>query len=311
MNILISGGTGMVGTALTDTLVKAGHRVTILTRNPASAQKNKGWGDQVDYAAWDIKKQTIEETAVAKADAIVHLAGAGVVAEPWTEAYKKEILDSRVNSSKLLMDAIARNKGSVKTFVSASAIGWYGADGTDGRAPFTEDAPYAPGFLGDTCHLWEESVKPVTQMGVRLVICRIGIVLSMEGGALPEFNKPLQFRVAGVLGHGRQVVSWVHIQDLCNVFRFAIENEALHGIYNAVAPNPVTNRELTLALAQLRFGKAFIAMPVPAFVLKMMMGERSVEVLKSTTVSAEKIRAAGFEFTWPEIKMALSQLISD
>lgn len=299
----------MVGTALTDTLLKAGYTVTILTRNPATAKKEKGWGDQVTFAGWDVRGGKIDDAAVAAADGIVHLAGAGVVAEPWTDAYKKEILDSRINSSKLLLDAIARCKGLVKTFVSASAIGWYGADGEYDKSPFTENEPYAPGFLGDTCHLWEESVKPVTDMGVRLVICRIGIVLSNEGGALPEFNKPLDLRVAGVLGHGRQVVSWVHVQDLCNIFQFALENKALSGIYNAVAPNPVSNKELTLALARQRFGKAFITLPVPAFVLKIMMGERSVEVLKSTTVSAEKIRGAGFEFTYPEIKMALSQLI--
>lgn len=300
----------MVGTALTNMLVKAGHRITILTRNPATAKMKKGWEDQVSFAGWDVKGGKIDDGAVAAADGIVHLAGAGVVAEPWTDAYKKEILDSRINSSRLLLDSLARCKGSVKTFVSASAIGWYGADGEDGKPPFTENAPFAPGFLGDTCHLWEESVKPITDMGLRLVICRIGIVLSTEGGALPEFNKPLNFRVAGVLGHGRQVVSWIHVQDLCEIFQFALENETMSGIYNAVAPNPVTNKELTLALAGTRYGRAFITLPVPPFVLHIMMGERSEEVLKSTTVSAEKIRGKGFKFTYPEINMALSQLIS-
>lgn len=309
--VLITGGTGMVGSALSRHLADAGYRIIILTRNPARAKAPAGYDNRISFAAWDIKANNMDAEAVASADAIVHLAGAGVVDKPWTKAYRKEILDSRVESSKLLIRAIEQHGEKVKTVVSASAIGWYGEDKPGEPAAFSEEASPSPGFLGDTCYHWEESIKPVTGLGKRLVICRIGIVLSNEGGALPEFKKPLQFRVAGVLGNGRQMVSWVHIDDLCRIFRFAIENEALHGVFNAVAPFPVSNRQLTLTLAEKMYGKAFIGLPVPAFILKIMMGERSVEVLKSTTVSSGKISGAGFRFNYPDIEKALSDLTAN
>lgn len=309
--VLISGGTGMVGTALSLHLEAKGYDVIILTRNPERATATGKLGKKVSYAGWDIEKQTIDATAVAKADALIHLAGAGVVDKPWTDTYKKEILDSRVNSSRLLVAAIKAHGVKLQTVVSASAIGWYGADSALHREPFTEEAPSAPGFLGDTCKAWEESIAPVTQSGKRLVYCRIGIVLSKEGGALPEFKKPLQFRVAGVLGSGEQIVSWIHIEDLCRMFTYAIETPSISGVYNAVAPNPVSNRDLTVTLGKCMYGNAFVAMPVPSFVLKIMMGERSVEVLKSTSVSAKKILETGFEFYYPSIEKALAQLVKD
>ncbi len=306
--VLISGGTGMVGRALTLHLVAAGYRVIILTRNPQNAKAPAGFEQLVSFAGWDVKAQTIDEAAVAKADAVIHLAGAGVVEKPWTKAYQKEILDSRVNSSRLLVNAINKVGSRVQTVISASAIGWYGEDQPGQSAGFQEDAAAAPGFLGETCYQWEKSIQPVAESGRRLVICRIGIVLSNDGGALPEFKKPLQFRVAGVLGSGKQVVSWIHIEDLCRLFRFAVENENIRGIYNAVAPQPVTNRQLTITLAACLYGKAFITLPVPAFVLRLMLGERSVEVLKSATVSSAKLSGAGFQFDYPAIEKALAQL---
>lgn len=306
--VLITGGTGMVGAALGRQLAAAGYRVVILTRNPSKAVAPHGFEHLIQFAAWDVNAGTIDSEAVASADAIVHLAGAGVVAKPWTKAYKEEILSSRVNSSKLLIQAIEKHGSKLKTVISASAIGWYGEDKPGAEVPFEENAPPVPGFLGETCFLWEESIKPVTRLDKRLVICRIGIVLSNEGGALPEFKRPLRFRVAGVLGNGKQIVSWVHIDDLCRIFRFAIENEGISGVYNAVSPQPVSNRHLTLALAKCIYGSAFVTVPVPAFVLRLMMGERSVEVLKSTTVSAQKILGEGFGFNYPEIEGALKNL---
>jgi uncharacterized protein (TIGR01777 family) len=305
--VLISGGTGMVGTALTKHLVAAGYHVTILTRNPQKAKAPAGLKDKVRFAAWDVDAQTIDLTAVAEADALVHLAGAGVVAKPWTDAYKREIRDSRVLSSQLLINAIKKAGDKLTTVVSASAIGWYGSD-EDGRPPFTEDAPAAPGFLGDTCREWEASIQPVTELDKRLSILRFGIVLSNESGALPEFKKTLGLRVASVLGNGEQMISWIHIDDLCRMIQYAIENQQMQGIYNAVAPQPVTNRSFNNTLATCIYGNAFIALPVPAFILKIMMGDRSVEVLKSTTVSAAKIQQAGFTFQYPNVEKALAQL---
>jgi uncharacterized protein (TIGR01777 family) len=307
--VMISGGTGMVGTALADHLVQAGYSIIILTRNPAAAEKKYGQRNNIRFAAWDIDKQTIDTDAVASANALVHLAGAGVVDKPWTNEYKKVIRESRVNSSRLLVKAIAEHGSKLSTVVSASAIGWYGADKPDHPLPFAEDMPYAPGFLGDTCRDWEDSIKPMETLGKRLVISRIGIVLSNSGGALPEFKKPLAFRVAGVLGSGKQMVSWVHIKDLCGIFQYALEQENMCGIYNATAPNPVSNKELTIALAKTLYGNSFVTLPVPEFVLKIMMGERSIEVLKSTTTSSEKLVQSGFDFRFKTIGEAVSDLV--
>jgi uncharacterized protein (TIGR01777 family) len=306
--ILISGGTGMVGTALTNHLIAKGYRVIILTRNPRGVVMKADWSGKVSYAAWDVKEQTIDAIALAKADALIHLAGAGVVDKPWTDSYKKEILDSRVQSSKLLVNAIQKHGAKMQTVLCASAIGWYGADSTGKNIPFTEEAPAAKDFLGETCKAWEESMHPVIQLGKRLVHCRIGIVLSNTGGALPEFKKSLRFRIAGILGSGKQMISWIHIEDLCRLFCYALETPALQGAYNGVAPLPVDNYKLNIALANSMYGNSFISLPVPEFVLKIMMGERSIEVLKSTTVSAQKILHAGFEFNYPNIETAMAEL---
>lgn len=305
--VLITGGTGLVGNALTRALVKKGYKVIILTRN-AGGKKQQ---EQVQYAAWNVNKQQIDKYALQEADHIIHLAGAGVVDKKWTAAYKKEIQDSRTESSRLIFDALKNNKNKVKAVISASAIGWYGASPlppTPGWGGFEENVDADRSFLGQTCKLWEESIEPVTTLGKRLVKFRIGIVLSNDGGALMEFKKPLRLGVAAILGNGKQMVSWVHIDDLCKLFIAGIENENLSGSYNAVAPNPVSNKALTLTLAKALKGKFYIPMQVPAFILKLMMGKRSIEVLKSTAVSSKKIQEAGFEFGFKTIEAALQNL---
>jgi len=300
-NVLITGGTGLVGKALTQHLLDKGYSVTILSRKkPANITAN------VQYALWDVPSKKIDREAIEKADFIVHLAGAGVVDKKWTDEYKKEIIESRTHSSALLVSALTQYPNHVKAVISASAIGWYGAD-KDSK-PFIETDLPDISFLGETCKLWEQSIEPVEQLGKRLVKLRTGIVLSNEGGALAEFKKPVQFGIAGVLGDGKQVVSWIHIDDLCCMYIAAIENTELSGSYNAVAPKPVTNETLTLTLAKQMKGRFFIPIPVPSFVLKIMMGSRSLEVLKSTTVSSKKIENAGFNFLYPEIKEALKEL---
>ncbi len=303
--VLITGGTGLVGKHLTNHLSAIGYGIVILTRKiPAIKSPVPG----IEYALWDVEKQTIDITALQKADYIVHLAGAGVFDKKWTIAYKSEIVKSRTESSALLIHALQNNSHSIKAVVSASAIGWYGEDPSPGKIGFIESDKAATGFLGDTCLQWEQRIEPVEKLGIRLVKIRIGIVLSNEGGALPEFKKPLQFGVAGILGSGKQVVSWIHIDDLCGIFTAAIENDQMTGSYNAVAPGPVTNQVLTLELAHQLKGKFFIPMHVPEIVLKTMLGERSIEVLKSTTVNGEKIKLTGFTFLYPSIAAALHQL---
>lgn len=301
--ILITGGTGLVGKTLTQLLVKKGYRVIILTRDPSSRQNKP----QVSYAAWDIKKQSIDADAFIAADAIIHLAGAGVVEKKWTKAYQQEILESRTLSSKLLVDSLHNHVHKVKTIVSASAIGWYGADKVPGHF-FTENETADHGFLGQTCLQWEQSIERATAFGVRVCKLRTGIILSNDGGALNEFKKPLRFGVAAILSAGKQVVSWIHIEDLCRMYIYALENNNLSGSYNAVAPMPVTNKELTLSLARNFRGKSYILMHVPGIILKLMMGKSSIEVLKSTTVSCEKIKQTGFTFLYPSIDAAMEQL---
>ncbi len=260
--ILITGGTGLVGKNLTGYLVNKGHHVIILTRSLKEKQNTPG----VEYALWDVKKHTIDLPAIQKADHIMHLAGAGVVDKKWTAAYKKEILESRTQSSKLIVDTLRENPHKVQSIVSSSAIGWYGEDKEPGFA-FTESDPPDQGFLGQTCLQWEESIE--------------------EAG----------------------MVSWIHIDDLCRLFLFAAENIHMKGSYNAVAPNPVNNKKLTLEIAQKMKGSFYLPMHVPVFMLKLILGTRSVEVLKSTTVSCTLLKNEGFTFLYPTIEAALQDLL--
>ena len=304
--VIITGGTGLVGKALGHALLAKGYHIIILTRTLPSTDHSPQSIKGIQYAKWDIESQTIDEKAIASADYIIHLAGAGVADKRWTKKRKQEIVDSRVKSCKLLADSLKTISNKVKAVVSASAIGWYGPDRIlPNPTPFAESDPADESFLGSTCRQWEESIEPVTQSGKRLVKLRIGIVLSKDGGALKEFIKPLKFGVAAILGSGKQIISWIHIDDLVQLFITAMEIETWQGTYNAVAPNPVSNKELTLQLAKSR-KKFFIPIHVPTFVLKIMLGEMSVEILKSATVSSKKIQEAGFQYTFPVIKDALT-----
>ena len=302
--VLITGGTGLVGKALGHALLEKGYTVIILSRqtNQQSAVAN------LTYAIWDVEEQTIDKEAVTIADYIIHLAGAGVADKRWTKKRKQEIVLSRVESSKLIVESMKTIPNKVKSVISSSAIGWYGPDSViPNPQPFTENDPADDSFLGNTCKKWEESIDAVTQSGIRLVKLRTGIVLSKEGGALKEFIKPLKFGIAAILGNGKQIISWIHINDLVSMFIAAIENENMNGVYNAVAPNPVSNKELTLQLVKSR-NKFFIPVHVPSFILKIVLGEMSIEVLKSSTVSCEKIQGTGFTFDFPDIRTALENL---
>jgi uncharacterized protein (TIGR01777 family) len=305
--ILITGGTGMIGRRLTELLLAEGHQVIILTRElPVKASITTG----VSYAKWDIQQQTIDADAISKADHIIHLAGAGVADKRWSIKRKKEIVDSRTQSSTLIIKALNHTPNHIQSVISASAIGWYGADTDWSRQHgFSEEATADKEFLGETCRLWEESIQPLTELGIRLVKLRTGIVLSNEAGAFVEFKKPLKAGIATILGNGKQIISWVHVEDLCRMFLYAIDHNEMEGAYNAVAPNPVTNKQLILTLAKQMKGSFYLPIYVPAFVLKLVLGEMSVEVLKSATVSSGKIEKAGFRFLYSTIGAAINQLI--
>lgn len=304
--VLISGGTGLIGTKLTSHLLQLNYEVILLTRNKKSLSDNP----KMSYSFWDVKKEILDGDAIQKADHIIHLAGAGVMDKKWTEEYKKEIVDSRVKSSELLIKALKNYPHHVQSFVSASAIGWYGEDANPliHKEGFVESDLPDKGFLGETCLLWEDSVDVVSSLGIKLVKLRTGIVLSNDGGAFKEFKMPLKFGTAAILGSGNQIISWIHIDDMCRMYIESIENKDLNGVYNAVAPIPVDNKKLVIQTAEKFRGKFYIPLHVPTFFLQLALGKRSIEILKSATVSCKKIKLTGFTFLYPTIEAALSEL---
>ena len=303
--VLITGGTGMIGKALTQALIERGFHVIILTRKTSNKQPAIG---NMSYAEWDIERQTIDNEAISQADHIIHLAGASVAEKRWNKKRKQEIVSSRVDSGKLIVESLKTISNKVKTVISISGIGWYGPDPQmPNQKPFTENDPVDKDFLGQICFEWERAVEPLSFMGKRLVKFRTGIVLSNEGGMVDELKKPLKFGLATILGSGKQIISWIHIDDLVRLFMYALETSSMEGVYNAVAPNPVTNKELVLEIAK-KSGRSFIPIHVPAFALKIRLGEMSIEVLKSATVSSEKIQQAGFIFQYPDVNSAILQL---
>ena len=304
--VLITGGTGLIGKNLTKHLTSKGYEIIIVSRKPAHASDDP----KISFANWNVEEQKIDSDAIAKADYIINLAGAGVMDKKWSEKYKKEIVESRTKSSELLINALQKNTNHVKAIINSSAIGWYGGDTKPllHANGFIETDPADKTFLGETCRLWEESVEPVTKLNKRLVKLRTGIVLSNDGGAFTEFKRSLSFGIAAILGIGKQMISWIHKDDLCRLYIYAIENENLSGSYNAVAPLPVSNKTLILKLAKRIRGQFYIPIHVPQFLLKLILGERSIEILKSATVSCEKIKATGFTFLYPSIDAALKEL---
>jgi uncharacterized protein (TIGR01777 family) len=282
--ILITGGTGMIGQALTKALLEKNYEVIVLSRE--SGVKSQESIPGVGYAHWDIKSKIIDQVAIAKSDHIIHLAGANLAEKRWTKKRKQEIVDSRVESGKLIVESLKNITNQVKTVVSISAIGYYGPDRFN-TTNFNEKDSAFDDFLAQVCKQWEETLYPMITLGKRLVTFRTGVVLSKEGGALKEFLKPLKFGIAPILGSGKQIISWIHIDDLVRLFISALENEDLSGVYNAVAPNPVSNKEFVLQLARIK-SSFFIPVPVPAFMLKLILGEMSIEVLKSAGCQQQK-----------------------
>lgn len=295
--ILITGGTGLVGTRLTQMLLGKGHTVTHLSRSHSN-------NEQVKTYIWDIDSHMIEDEALTTADHIIHLAGAGIADERWTDQRKKGILESRTKSAALIIDRLKELKLQPKSFISSSAVGFYGD--RDHHILNEDDEP-GTGFLSEVCVAWEAAVKPVEALGTRLVMLRTGVVLSTQGGALKEMEKPVKFHLGTYLGSGNQYYSWIHIDDLCRMYIAALENEQMRGPYNAAAPNPVRNKILTEAIADALNTKA-IMLPAPTPALKLALGEMAATVLDSTRVSTNKIEATGFKFEHPEVNEALKDV---
>ncbi len=257
---------------------------------------------QRTFFLWDVDKQELDPQALEWADAVVHLAGEGVAEKRWTAARKQAILRSRTESTALLRTAIEQATQKPSTFISASAVGFYGFD--TGAALVDESSPSGKDFLAEVVLAWEKEVKKIEALPLRCVILRIGIVLDAQGGALAEMLKP---PVAAPLGSGAQWMSWIHVEDLVRLFVFALEKTTLQGIYNAVGPHPATNQQLTKEAAAAK-GKAYVGIGVPGFALKLVLGEMAAMVLGGNRVSSQKIQKAGFEFEFPELKRALKDI---
>jgi uncharacterized protein (TIGR01777 family) len=298
----ITGGTGFVGQHLTSLLIDKGYEIVIFTTRVAKKPVTK----QLTYAHWNPGNGACDINSLKNIDAVVHLAGAGLADKRWTAKRKKEIVDSRVKSTDFLVARLKSYAPRCKTLIATSATGFYGSDNGH-NAPFTETSPSSNDFLADTCSKWEAASQQACDF-LRLVTLRFGIVLGKESGAFPAFSSPMAFGIMPILGWGRQVVSWIEVDDLARFILFALEHQDLSGTYNAVTPTPVTHRQLINTIADAKWGVR-IPVPVPAFLLKAVLGELSNEVLKSCTVSAEKTIKTGFKFDHPDIKSAVNAIL--
>jgi len=295
--ILITGATGMVGKKLINTLYNNGHKVSILARK-ATNIKN------ATVYLWDVYKQTIDPNCLQGIDTIIHLAGESIAEKKWTKERKQQIIDSRVMSAQLLHKTIKETQSPVKTFISASAIGYYGNRGDE---ILTEESGTGTGFLSRCCKLWEEAVDEGTSYGLRTVKFRIGFVLNKSEGGLASLEKPIRYFVGAPLGSGKQWTPWVHVHDIVNMFVSAVENPLYHGAYNACAPFPVTNETLTKAIAK-TIKRPVWPIHVPEKVLEMILGKMSILPLISTNTSAQKLLDAGFIFKYTHLEDALTDI---
>lgn len=293
MKIAITGSSGLIGPALTASLTADGHEVVRLVRRPP-----RGAGE----VRWDPRAADAGDPDLGGADAVVHLAGAGVGDHRWTAAYKAEMRASRILATRSLASALTRCSPAPRTFIVASAIGWYG--GTGGRE-VTEDSPAGRGFLARLASDWEDSAAPARDAGLRVAHTRSGVVLSPRGGALARLALPARFGLLPRFGDGTQVMSWISLTDEVRAIRFLLDTDGLSGPFNLTAPVPVTNAELTAALhaALRRPDPGWLRVPAP--LLRLALGEMSSELLTSARVAPRRLLEAGFEFRYPTIAPAL------
>lgn len=296
--ILIAGGTGMVGRNLINTLLDKGYKVHILSR-----KKHKEFPSTI----WDPENNYIELNTLPQVDSIINLAGAGIADKRWTRKRKESIIKSRVDSNKLIQKIIDHQVTPIESYISASAIGIYGEHGKEWVDENTVVSD--TGFLEKTVRLWEASVNDLKNKNTRITIFRFGMVLSKRGGVLDKLVAPTSFFIAPYFGSGKQYYSWIHIEDLCNMIITAIEDKHFSGIYNAVSPNPVTNKTMMKTIVKVKRRLALV-IPVPELLLKLMLGEMSSIILISSRVFPKRISDTGFEFKYEKIEPALEDLLT-
>ena len=297
MKILLTGGTGLIGKELTKYLSAKGMEVAVLSRN--KNLKGKSFH-------WDPSQNFIDAEALQWADCVIHLAGAGIVDKKWSAERRKVLIDSRVESAQLIYNTLQENSISIKSFISTSGIGYYGAETTEHI--YTEQDGSSAHFISDICVKWEEAASNFKKIGIPATIIRTGVVLSKNGGALEKMALPIKMGIGSPLGTGEQYVPWIHIEDLCGIFHTALTNKELENeIYNAVAPESTNNKVLTHSIAD-ALGKKIWAPAVHYFILKIILCKRADLVLKGSRVSSNKIEKTGFNYSYPSLKQALQEI---
>ncbi len=299
-NILITGATGLIGSQLVPALQAKGYQVSILSRSKQEI-------DQVDCYQWDIAKGILPQEAIDKADTIIHLAGANVGSQKWTAERKQAIINSRVDSADLLLDRIHKSNSKPATFITASAVGYYGL--LTSKKIFKETDPAATDFFGEVGKAWESVLEKTKALEIRSVALRVGVVLAKEDGALPKMAMPLKFGFGTPIGSGKQYIPWIHIDDIVSIFVKAIEDPNMQGAYNSAAPEHVNNKDFIKTLCAVK-KRIFIPVGAPSVILKLALGEMAGIVLEGSRVSSNKIVETGFEFKFSELKNALLDLVS-
>ncbi len=300
MRILITGASGLIGKALQESFEKKDYEMLLGSRSEPKSEDEIQWNADTGFADDDLPR-------LENLDAVIHLAGESISALRWTDEKKKAIRDSRVHGTRTMIEAFARLEKKPKVFISASAVGFYGDRGDD---EMTETSAAGDTFLAEVCKEWEAESRRAEDMGIRTILLRNGIVLSKHGGALATMLTPFKLGVGGVVGSGKQWMSWVSLDDVVGIVNFALENEAVRGAINVVSPNPATNEEFTKTLGEVLYRPTIL--PLPEFAVNLVFGEMGDALLiDSTRVVPKRLVAAHYDFKFPDLKPALEHAASE
>lgn len=298
MRILITGASGLIGTALQKSFAESGYEMLLATRSEPKSASQIQWDADTGFREEDLER-------LEGLDAVIHLAGESIAGLRWTDEKKKAIRDSRVFGTRSMIETFDKLKDRPKTFISASAMGFYGDRGDD---VMTESSPAGKTFLAEVCKEWEAESRRAEDLGIRTVLLRSGIVLSKDGGALATMMTPFKFGLGGVIGDGKQWMSWISLDDVVGIVNFVIEHENVRGAVNNTSPNPVTNEEFTKTLGSVLYRPTFL--PLPEFAVHMVLGEMGdALLLDSTRVIPKRLADAGYEFKYPDLKAALEHAV--
>lgn len=303
--VIITGGTGLIGSRLCQLLHENGYKTVVLTRKKT---QDLVANESSLVSFWNPEKGIIDESLIGMADYIIHLAGANIGESRWSSERKQLIQNSRTEPAKFIFETIKKRGNKIKAFITSSAIGYYGS--ITSEKIFNETDQPALDFLGETCKKWEEAADEFENSGIRTVKIRTGLVLSKNQGALSKMKIPAKFGISASFGNGKQYLPWIHIDDLCSIYLQAIQNTNMKGPYNAVAPEHVTNNEFNESLIGF-YRKNHIKASIPAQILRIFLGEMSDILLEGSRISSDKISSTGYKFRYPELNSALKNLIEE